>query len=96
MKQDHSCLYQCRPHNSLDELNTALREVVGYTPNSSSAQMIRNRARDIGDVVTGRRKGHVTEHGTVLDPGPVEKGKKIGRDIAADYIWERLRNTKNN
>lgn len=80
------------PKINAAELTEALLTVVGADPEASNAQEFQRRARDIADVVAGRRKAEHNKHSrrVEVDEETRVESAKEGRDVAADFIWERV------
>lgn len=78
---------------SVLELTAAILSAVGSSSSATDARRFRDRALEIIDVVMGRRKGHATKRGTVVEDGPVEKEVE-GRDVAAEWICQEGQGTE--
>ncbi|GME30646.1 Sfi1 spindle body [Neofusicoccum parvum] len=73
------------------ELTNALLTVVGTDPDAPEAMGYRKRAQEISEVVTGRRKGWYDERTRKIEVGDEVGGRRReGRDVAAEFIWERM------
>ncbi|WVQ81036.1 hypothetical protein IAT38_003143 [Cryptococcus sp. DSM 104549] len=59
------------PLCSEPELTKAFMTVVGATPDAPEAHKIRERAKELGEIVS-------------------QGGKRLGRNVAAEYIWKKI------
>lgn len=85
-------LLTCRPRATQKEFTEALFDVVGSTVNDPAALKIKARAKEVSDVIAGRRLAKGTKYGPII--GDIAEGAKrdlVGRNVAADWILKYAR-----
>jgi hypothetical protein len=89
---DESCgAHGCSPRCEQEEFTKALFDVIGATSDDKGAQIIRERAKAVAEVVVGKRSATGTKYGPIISEAMIKKTQTPGRDIAADWLIEYAR-----